>query len=239
MAKKSVLFLLLPFALSALYYSLPSLVVPHSSGAEQSSPSQDFPSQWDIDVLLSSTGEYRIRKANTIYLGTYTLKARWKGCMEKDEEDFLLFHESCDLLEWDIQETANFPDSVLLLTKKEILDRPIFDFRYLLNRGGDIHFDFIVRGFYVPQVKSQNTFYLDLPTSMENSESSNIMYNFYVRKGTNQVSLLSEEIIQGVVEKTYGWQWNYQKWLLTAEESVLFTNSHDVEISLTVIPFFE
>jgi hypothetical protein len=239
MAKKAVVpLLLLVIFLPALYHSSFMTASPSAESA-YASLSPESPSQWDIDVLLSSRGKYRVRESDTTYLGTYSLKALWRGCMEKDEDDFLLFHESCELLEWDIQEVAQFPSSTILLTRKDFPDKPAFDFRYLLHRGNEIHLDFVIRGFSVPRVRSKNTFYLDLPTSKENSESSSVVYNFYISKGSNKVSLDSETISRDHVEKTFKWSWNHQKWFPSAEETVFFSNTHDVEVTLTVIPRYD
>ena len=233
MAKKSAVFLiLLALALCAFQHSA-------SSTGAHPSLSPEIPSRWDINVLLSSKGKYKVRESDTTYLGTYTIKALWKGCIEKDEEDFLLFHESCDLLEWDIQEAFNSPNSTALLTRKDFPEKPVFDFRYLLHKGGEIHLDFVLRGFFIPRKRSKHTFYLDLPTSKENSESSNVVYNFYVNKGTNKVSLDSEKILRNSVEETYNWSWNHQKWFPGAEETVFFSNSHNVDVRITVVPVFE
>jgi len=150
--------------------------------------------------------------------------------MERDEEDFLLYHARQDLLEWDIQEEPGASSS------EATKEKPEFIFRYILRRNDALHFDFRVEGITVPMSPFPFKFRLLLASSRENSlQSPETDYNAHITKGSNRVHLKKKELLQERVYKTFNWSWRENEWRSVRPTAVYIAQEHDVEVSVEII----
>lgn len=228
----------LSFLLSPAYCLLekPPLSAPLLSSVSKNSK----PVWWEIKLLLITKGNYKINEGQSSYPGNYSFTFLWTGCMEKDNGDFLLYRENVKLLQWEVQETALFPDFLRVLYTSNFLVKPSFNLNYILKKEGKLIFDFSVEGFYVPHNTSNNKFYLNLPVSKENSQKfSELSYDLHLNKSSNNISLKEKEIYHDSVEKYFSWKWNYRDWSVNPGENVYFTNSHEVKVKISITPHFE
>ena len=204
-----------------------------------SSEHQLIPLWWEIKILLVSDGDYKVSEGRSSYYGNYSFTILWTGCMEKNDDDFILYYENSELVNFAAEEQALFHDSIRLLSTKEFIDKPSFKLNYILRKEDNLYFNFIVNGFLTPQNNSQNKFYLNLPSSEENAiYSPEINYDSFITKGSNHVYLLEKDIYSDSVEKKSSWEWKYQKWQMIQNNPVYFSNSHQVNIEILISPHF-
>ena len=195
------------------------------------------PSWWEISIRLKASGSYTIKEGKEPIRGVYSFILLWTGCMEQDMEDYLIYHETSRLLKWEAQEKAESFGKIKLLSEKDFSGKPHFDFHYILRKGKELHFDFQVESFYIPQNQQQYEFYLYLPASEENKMyPSKFNYNDYIIKGSNRIFVVEKEIYNHQIDKTYQWSWKYQKWLKGPGNTVFLSNNHQVQVNLLVIP---
>ncbi|MFQ5721821.1 MAG: hypothetical protein ACE5GI_04960, partial [Candidatus Aminicenantales bacterium] len=169
--------------------------------------------------------------------GTYSFLLLWTGCMEQDMEDYIIYHETSKLVDWKAQEKAEPPGKLELMSEKDFPGKPHFDFHYILRKGKELHFDFQVESFYVPQHSKDYKLYLYLPASEENKMYPlKFNYNDYIIKGSNRVFIIEQEIYRHQLNKTYQWSWKYQKWLKAAGKTVFLSNNHQAQVNLLIIP---
>ena len=194
---------------------------------------------WEIKLVLSSKGNYKVEGRKRSNIGQYSFVLLWTGCMEQDMDDYIIYHETSELVEWNAQEEARSPNTSQIISGDDFSDRPIFDFHYILRRDKDLHFDFQVDGFPVPQDNSDPKFYLTLPSSYENKRiSSQKNYNAFLLRGSNSIHIKEEEIYHHMIEKTYCWVWEFHQSLDTKKRPVAFSNSHNVKVMLTITPHY-
>lgn len=200
---------------------------------------QTSPSWWEIKILLDSSGNYKIKQGKKSYVGQYSFNLIWTGCMEQDMEDYIIYHETSKLLKWNAQEKAKPPDSSPMLSEKDFSGKPHFDFHYMLRKGKDLHFNFQVESFYIPQNSANHKFYLYLPASKENTNyPSKFNYNSYVSQGSNSIYIKEEKMYLETIEKKYRWEWKFQKWLSHQKMPISFSNWHKVEVTLSIRPHY-
>jgi hypothetical protein len=195
-----------------------------------------FPAWWEINIHLSSHGHYLIKQAETSFSGDYSFRILWTGCMERDGQDFLIYHQNWELQEWNILESTDRFDSSRSLSTASFSKKPEFDFNYILVRGDKLHFDFLVQGFSVPEADFPHKFPLRLAATKENSERNPEMgYNTHIQKGSNRIFLDRHDILDESVQKSFHWSWKNQKWQPIKKATVFFSHDHDVTIELSII----
>jgi len=202
-----------------------------------SSPSSlHIPLWWEIEIFLIAYGNYSISQEKTIYSGNYSFSIIWTGCMEIDDDDFLIYHEDSELREWDAQEKSFSPQGISIFRGDEFSERPTFVFNYILKEKGILHFNFKIEGFYVPQNKSHKKYYLELPASHENSKSSpKINYNLFILQGSNRVTIEESNLMQDMFEKTFQWRWQFPKGSGERNQLDSFSSSHEAKCKVTII----
>lgn len=201
---------------------------------------EDGPTWWKIKLVLDSKGNYNIRERSHSYPGNYSFTIVWTGFMEKDNGDFILYHEDSKLLHWEAQESSSNPDAMNTLFTVDFSDEPFLNMNYVLKREGNLYFDFSVKGFAIPQNESKHKYYLNLPVSEENSERfSEIDYDTYVFKGSNRIFLGEQKIYIKSVKKDFSWKWKHQGWQIGTERLVHFSHIHEVKVEIFVIPRFK
>jgi len=197
------------------------------------------PLWWDIEMLLTTSGEYKQEEKQIACSGRYSFSILWKGNMERDDSDYLLYRLSSDLLDWDAQEKAVSPGTTTVLTVKDFEEKPYLNLNYILRKEENLHIDFQVQGFMVPRSASLDKFFLHLPVSQENSQQNSMIdYDTYIVKGSNQVMISEKDIYLGRAEKKFSWTWKRQQWLLKNNMLVFDSSSHEVKVKVTIIPHF-
>jgi hypothetical protein len=205
--------------------------------ASPASQREERPPWWDIKIVVETKGMYKLESRASRCTGTYALAFLWTGSIEKDGEDYLLVHRSCDLTRWDIEETAFSDESVKILSKADIGDKPELKVNYILKKDGGLYFDFIIRGFDVPKSLPSGSFYLNLPASEENADrTAGIDYDDYVKAGSNRIVVEESKILSGAFEKTFDWVWDRLQWLQATEAPVCQSSSHGARVTVSVSP---
>lgn len=201
---------------------------------------QPLPLWWEIRIILESEGNYKVNELKSSYSGHYSFTSLWKGYMERDNGDYLLYYEDTELIRFEAEEKGILPKSIQILSTEDFNDKPFFKLNYILRKDLYLHFDIIAKGFLIPQNKSENKFYLNLPASEENSRnSSEIDYNLFVYNGSNRIFLEEQEIYLKTVEEKFAWDWKYQRWHKIQNKPIFFNNSHKAKIKISIKPHFK
>jgi hypothetical protein len=209
-----------------------------SPSAPRPGPRQ-IPQWWEVSLSLKTDGDYRLDEGGPTYNGHYFFALRWTGWLEKDDQDYLLYRLDCRLSDWEAQETSSSAESRGVLTTGDFEERPAFNLKYIIKEGDDLQLDFIVNGMAVPQAHPEDAFPLLLPSSEQNGQrASQVDYNACVIKGSNRVELPESAIYAGPVNKRYTWTWRHQQWLPKERRTVFTSQSHKVEVNVSIIPHF-
>jgi len=210
-----------------------------SAGRPASAPS-GAPLWWDLEVRLSAEGSYRMAGGDFSADGGYRFTFFWTGTMERDEADFRLFHNRCDLVRWEAEERSARLDKLIFLSTADFADRPDFNLNFLIQRGDLLVFDLAAQGFVVPVAESPEKFFLLLPSSAENAQSvDGVDYNSKILKGSNRIVLPAETILEGPVEKKFAWDWKNENWLLGRSLTINIIHRHQAKLTLIVRPHYE
>jgi len=197
------------------------------------------PRWWEVSLNLKTDGDYKLDEGGPAFVGHYSFAIRWTGWLEKDDHDYLLYRLDCRLCDWEAQETSSLTESTGVLTTNDFRERPAFVLKYIIREGDDLHLDFIVDRMAVPQARPEDAFPLLLPSSETNGQQeSQVDYNACVIKGSNRVEVPESAIYAGPVVQTYTWAWKHQQWLPKERRTVFTSQSHKVEVSLSIIPRF-
>lgn len=223
----------LPFLALALFLLRPNFLGTFSAAAQLT------PLWWEISIVLKTDGEYKLEGTESHCQGKYSFLIHWKGCLEKDDEDYLLFHVDSRLSDWKAQETVSSPRNTTTLTTPDLKKKPSFSLKYILRRETNLFLNFLVKGIVVPQSGGKDSFFLFFPSSEENGQRhAQVDYNACVVEGSNGVSLEEAEICAGPVTKDYAWTWKYQQWQFRQQLLVLTSQSHRTCVSLLIIPHY-
>lgn len=227
--RKRVYFRHLSFVfLTGLFLFLPGIL---------NAQDQQKPRWWEIKMTISAKGEYKQDAREAQYSGIYAFTIAWAGAMEVDQDDYLLYHTSSELLQWEAQERAAYPQEIKVLTTQDFPDKPELKVNYILKKGDGLYLDFVVRGFDVPLSPATEHFYLDLPTSEEHTFApSRGGYNLHVKTGTNKIFLDEKQINRSPQEKSFAWTWKNQAWLQETAKNVFQSNSHSVQVKIIITP---
>lgn len=190
---------------------------------------------WEIIIHLESKGFYSLDRTKASYSGKYSYAIQWSGCMEQDGQDFILYHENSELLRWESQEKKKESGTDGIKITKEFSEEPSFAFNYILTRKDNIHFDFLIRGFRVPQEDKGSRYYLHLPASRENSYNpTDIAYNLHINKGSNQVYFSKDDLLDESSKKDFRWSWKRNSSERDEENSYL-SHSYDVDVEISIL----
>lgn len=197
------------------------------------------PQWWEVCINMRTDGDYKLDEGEPAHSGHYIFTIRWTGWLEKDDQDYLLYRLDCRLGNWEAQETSFSAESPGVLTTGDFQERPFFNLKYIIKEGDDLHLDFIVSGMAVPLADPENAFPLLLPSSEQNGQQeSQVDYNACVVKGSNRVELPESAIYAGPVNKKYNWTWRHQQWVPKERRTVFTSQSHKVEVNVSIIPHF-
>jgi len=170
--------LLPPLASTAPEASFFSSAAPHMQNQRKSS------CWWVVSLLLTSRGKYIYQRSGASYAGKYAFAILWTGCLERDQDDFILYHECSELLEWKALEKKRSPGGIETLVSSKHFGKPRFKLNYILTKGDYVHFDFQVNGIEVPRHRSKEKAVVHFPASNKDAVSSgDIDYDLHVYTG--------------------------------------------------------
>jgi hypothetical protein len=197
------------------------------------------PRWWEVSINLRTDGDYKLDEGEPAHTGHYFFSIRWTGWLEKDDHDYLLYRLDCRLCDWEAQERSSLTESPGVLTTNDFQERPSFALNYIIRDKDDLRLDFIVDRMAVPQADPEDAFALLLPSSETNGQQeSQVDYNACVIKGSNRVEVPESDIYAGPVARTFTWAWKNQQWLPKERRTVFTSQSHKVEVGLSIIPRF-
>ena len=200
-------------------------------------PARPDPPSYLIRMTVDVRGDYRMEDRSTRWSGTYAFVFSWEGMIEPDGEDFILIHNTCDLVSRRLEERAFGKDTIRVLTADDVPDRPELSVKYVLRDNGRIRFNFGVTGFEVPLNDAPETFPLVLPASAENADRpGGFNYSLFVKSGSNDITLDEKTIRSGPSEHTFSWTWAWQTRLLKEDTTLVQSNRHEVKVKLVFTP---
>ncbi len=200
---------------------------------------QPPPAWWQVILSLETKGDYQMEGRDQTFTGNYSFALRWRGLLERDNDDYLLYSLDTDVRDWTATEIVQAGESITRLTTTDFRQRPSFSLNYFIRKDQDLHLDFIVNGILVPQTESEERFLLIFPSSAENNQHlGKVHYNLHVTRGSNKVKVSEKEIYTARVEQTYSWSWKHRSWTLKPNQTITATQAHTVVVRLEVIPRF-
>ncbi len=192
---------------------------------------------WDVTLSMTVRGNYLVKDSKTEFNGEFRYGARWDGTMERDEKDFLLYHIETRDIAWEIQEHSQPPESTHPLTQKEVRNRPLLKLDYILKKGSNLEFAFYIEGISIPLAADREQFELYLPCSCEYvRDRARLIYNDFITRGSNRVSIPEEEIDQSPLKKSFAWEWSRRGWIIQETGAVLVSSRHKAEVVVSLIP---
>ena len=198
-------------------------------------PGRDAASSWDVKMTIEVRGDYRIEAPGVKVAGTYVFVVRWTGTMEKDDEDYLLVHNSCDLTKWEIEEKADAEGALRVLTTGDFPDKPALKVNYILKLEDGLHVDFAVEGFDVPRAIATEGFELIFPATKENiARFGGLNYGLFVKTGSNKIVMDESAILRGSADKTFDWTWKHQAWVQKQERTIFQSNAHQAKVKIEI-----
>jgi hypothetical protein len=191
---------------------------------------------WEIIIQLKSKGTYSLDVDKSSYLGKYAYSIQWSGCMEQDGQDFILYYENSELIEWKPQEKKRESGASEVKITKEFSEKPSFVFNYILTKKENIHFDFLIHGFRVPQLGYNSRHYLHLPASKENSQCpTDIVYDLHIYKGSNQIYFSKDDLLDESSKKDFHWSWKRHSTTGRGGDSSYLSHSYDVDVEISIL----
>jgi len=194
------------------------------------------PPWWNVTMTVEGKGDYELRpdRAGARYAGSFVFAFAWSGTLQKDDEDYLLVHKSCQLTDWRFEERGTFNEAVTMLTAADIGDKPELKVGYLLKRDGSLHIAFEVAGFDVPKLAGSDAFPLVLPLTAE--AGAGRKYDASLKSGSNVVALDQDALARGPMDKSFAWTWKSQAWVQKRETNVYQASAHEARVRIRVTP---
>jgi hypothetical protein len=188
-------------------------------------------------MTITVQGEYRQDAGEVVHSGTYAFTIIWAGAMEKDPDDYILYHNSYELKRWEAEERAAYPEEMRIFTTKDFPDKPELKVNYVLKKDGRLYFDFFINGFEVPLSPAPEHFLVQLPASEENTSGpAGGSYNTHILTGSNKIFLEERQFEKASLEKDFAWIWKFQAWVQQMDKSIFQANSHKVQVKVFIEP---
>lgn len=188
-------------------------------------------------MTVEVRGDYRMETPGVKVSGTYAFVFCWTGTMGKDDEDYLLVHNDCDLTTWEIEEKADAEGALRVLTTRGFPDKPALKVNYILKLEDGLHVDFAIEGFAVPRTIAAEGFELIFPATKGNiARFGYLNYDLFVRTGSNNLVMDEKAILRGPAEKTFDWTWKHQAWVQKQERTIFQANAHKTKVKIEITP---
>ena len=197
---------------------------------------RNVPKWWDIEVRLTTKGRYSLTQGGTAYSGEYVLKETWWGNMEKDQDDYRLFHSRQETVEWKFLENAVSGGITKILTEKDCPDGPSFRINYVLRENNLVRFFIVVENFPVPKNVPAGGFEPVQEDAFRGPDPGPLPYDGNVSRGSNDVALEEKAVLSGPVERVFQWEWKGYQPPPVPESAVALFNFHQAEVRISVTP---
>ena len=191
---------------------------------------------WDVSLSLCTDGDYLFRNSGKTRTGEFSYEAMWAGTMERDQEDFLLYHIETRTLAWRIREKSPEADGSPGSTERETAARPVLRLNYILRNKDGLDFDFVVESIPIPLAPSPEKFPLFFPCSEEHvRDRSHLIYNDFVSGGSNLVRIPLDALSTNTFEETFRWEWDRRGWTLGESEPVYISSRHQTVVTVCLV----
>ena len=194
---------------------------------------------WEMKITVEGQGEYEARLDSRLarYSGSFAFTFVWSGTLRKDDQDYLLVHNTCDLTAWRIEERGSADDAITTLTAADIGDKPELKVNYVLRKEDGLHIALEVAGFDVPKLAGADAFPLVLPASAERgSAAGSRKYELSVKSGSNKMVIDEERLARGPVDQAFAWTWKNQGWVQKQDGNVFQSSSHEARVRVVLTP---
>ena len=191
------------------------------------------PTWWEVRLVVNIRGEYTVKVGGATFSGEYAYGALWEGTMEKDGQDFLLYHIRTEPQKWEVREKATQANAVRTLTEKDITAKPALQMKYILREGGELVFDFDVTGIPIPLAPAAEKFDLVLPCSRGHTDQGAV-YSLFLARGDNRVAVPDDRLERRSDERSFSWEWKRQQWALRDDATLFVSNRHKAEALVTL-----
>jgi hypothetical protein len=213
------------------------VVVANQSLATKSKVQNAEPPFWEMKITVDGRGEYeaRLDARATRCSGSFAFTFVWSGTLRKDDQDYLLVHNACDLTSWRIEERDTADEAITTLTTADIGDKPELKVNYVLRKEDGLHIALEVAGFDVPKLAGVDAFPLVLPVSAERGAAfGGRKYDLFVKSGSNKVVIDEDRLERGPVDKTFAWTWKNQGWVQKQDGNVFQSSSHEARVRVVL-----
>jgi len=193
------------------------------------------PRRWKIEIRLITEGSYSVREGSRSFSGDFLYEAAWSGGMERDDDDFLLYHIQNKIVRWKLEEDAEAGEGGEPSSLKELPEKPVFRMNYILTEGPRLRFDFAIEGLAVPRAASVNKFELAFPRTKSGSpDSAAAGYDGAVIQGSNDVCLRVVDTGLPRVERSFRWRWKNRQASPRSSLEASFAGSSETRVQVTM-----
>ncbi|MFB0565513.1 MAG: hypothetical protein ACETWK_07525 [Candidatus Aminicenantaceae bacterium] len=201
-------------------------------------PKKIKPVWWEIKIILSTDGEYKLEQREISYSGDFYFKILWTGSMERDNSDYIIYTKECEFLEWKVQEKKVSSESEETISTKDFKQKPSFSINYILRKGANLYFDFTIQELSIPQNGSIPKVYLQMPSTGDSEIQTKNDYNYHLAGGSNLIYIQEKNIYKKTADKGFAWTWKQKKWLVGQKIPTRLTNQHKVKVKISIKPHF-
>ena len=186
-----------------IFIQLISLLFPIAV-ADDSSP----PFWWAVELRISVQGDYRMVRENLPVNGRYQYRFFWRGSMERDNGDYILYQGDRELLflKWH-EALRNRIRDLSSLIKPEII------VNYVIRKDEKLHVDFNIRSPLSEAESAGSQMAIHFPQSAEHERiDSTVRYNRWIEQGSNEIAVTEDPIYR--LTETNGqfkWDWRLKK----------------------------
>lgn len=194
------------------------------------------PAWWEIRLNTTVKGGYTLKGGSSPISGEYTCRARWEGSLERDGEDFLLYHLKTEILEWRLAERTSRPGGESVLGEKDTDVRPLLRLNYVLKDGPDVQLDFDLMGVPIPLHPFPVKLALEFPSSeVERYLFPGSNYGDFVCQGSNRVVIPGSDLLRSAAKRTFSWEWRRDRRIAAGPGTCLVTERHVAEAVVSLI----
>jgi hypothetical protein len=207
------------------------LAGPASSARSLAKPS------WNVELVLEVKGRYRMEDKDGPRIGHYAFSVRWKGKIERDDDDYLLLHNESALEDWKADESPSPKIAGRFLDSPDFAERPVFRFNYILAEDEEVQIDFAMEGFPIPVNPSISKFPLALPASAGTAPDGSVSeYDRFLIQGSNRIRLSRAVVESGPAKGSFAWKWKRNSWGLEQAATIFCSQSHEARVSVSITP---
>jgi hypothetical protein len=212
---------------------LAGLILLAASAAAPSPARRGTPKWWEIRLTVAAKGTYAVRGGEAPVSGEYTVKARYEGRINPDDDDFLLVLLKTETPEWSLREKTGLGKAERAV-EAPALPPPVLRLNYILRDKDEIEIDFAFEGGTVPIGAPALGIPLELPCS-NCGPAGRPGYIDDVLDGSNRIVLPVSDLDRGRPARTFAWEWTGTRLVSAGSRSYVTTQSHSAEAVVVLI----